>query len=46
MYGIENPPQKRGPGGCKLVLMKMGNSQEKTQPPESPFIKGDCIGII
>jgi len=21
--------------------MKMGNSPEKTQPPESPFVKGD-----
>jgi len=25
--------------------MKMGNSPEKTQPPESPFIKGDLNGI-
>jgi len=32
-------------GGCKLVLMKMGNSLEKTQPPESPFAKGDLNGI-
>jgi hypothetical protein len=25
--------------------MKMGNSPEKTQPPESPFAKGDLNGI-
>ena len=30
-----------GLGGCKLVLVKMGNNHGKTQPPESPFIKGD-----
>jgi len=35
-----------GLGGCKLVLMKMGNSPEKTQPPESPWLaKGDLNGI-
>jgi len=25
--------------------MKMGNSTGKTQPPESPFVKGDLNGI-
>src|SRR3972149_12005487 len=25
--------------------MKMGNSPGKTQPPESPFVKGDLNGI-
>jgi len=34
-----------GKGGCKLVLMKMGNNPGKTQPPESPFIKGDLKGL-
>ena len=38
-------PLEKGAGGCKLVLMKMGNRPEKTQPPESPFIKGDSVGI-
>jgi len=41
-----SPLTKGDKGGCKLVLVKMGNSHGKTQPPESPFIKGDCIGII
>jgi len=35
------PLRKGGKGGCKLVLMKMGNNHGKTQPPKSPFIKGD-----
>ena len=34
MYGIENPPKKRGRGGCKLILMKLvlvkaGNGEKK-----------------
>ena len=55
MYGIENPqsspfiPLRRGikgeDWGCKLVLVKTGITQGKTQPPESPFVKGDCVGI-
>jgi len=32
-------------GGCKLVLVKTGITPEKTQPPESPFAKGDLKGI-
>jgi len=32
------PLKKRGLGGCKIT-------PEQTQPPESPFIKGDCVEI-
>src|SRR3972149_6824535 len=39
------PLRKGGKGGCKLVLMKMGNNPGKTQPPKSPFIKGDLKGL-
>ena len=35
--------EKGAKGGCKLVLVKTGNSPEKIQPPVSPFIKGDFI---
>ncbi len=39
------PLRKGGKGGCKLVLMKMGNNPGKTQPPMSPFVKGD-LGVV
>jgi len=45
-------PAGEDKGGCKLVLVKLvlvktgnGDCQEKTQPPESPFFKGDLNGI-
>lgn len=31
--------------GCNLVLVETGNSQEKIQPPEIPFFKGDLNRI-
>ena len=45
MHDKKSPLKKGDRGGCKIVLVKMGNSQGKTQPPESPFVKGDLSGL-
>jgi len=34
----KSPLEKGGKGGCKII-------PEKTQPPESPFVKGDLTGL-
>jgi len=40
-----SPLTKGDRGGCKLVLVKMGNNPGKTQPLKSPFVKGDLKGL-